>query len=199
LNDCVQRPVTKALGTANPAFLISASFASRGYVTAMVKMLIVALVLLAGGVVAVRQLEYRTAPSAMATAPAPVSAAPSARNLVLSKGRNGHFEVEARVDGRRLGFLVDTGASVIALRESDARRVGIYPRQSDYTVMVNTANGVTKAAWAELRTVEVGDIVVRNVRALVQPDSALGVNLLGMSFLSRVRWTHERGKLVLEQ
>jgi aspartyl protease family protein len=167
----------------------------------MVKMLIVALVLLAGGVMAVRQLEHRTAPSAMAAtpAPAPVSSVASARNLVLSKGRNGHFEAEARVDGRRLSFLVDTGASMIALRESDARRVGIYPRQSDYTVKINTANGVAKAAWAELRTVEVGDIVVRNVRALVQPDEALGGNLLGMSFLSRVRWTHERGKLVLEQ
>jgi aspartyl protease family protein len=44
-----------------------------------------------------------------------------------------------------------------------------------------------------------GDILVRNVKALVQPDNALHVNLLGMSFLSRVRWTHERGKLVLEQ
>jgi aspartyl protease family protein len=58
---------------------------------------------------------------------------------------------------------------------------------------------VTKAAAAELRTVEIGDILVRNVRALVQPDEALGVNLLGMSFLSRVRFTHDRGKLVLEQ
>ena len=168
----------------------------------MVKMLIVALVLLAGGVVAVRQLEQRTVPSAaMATAqvPAPVSSASSARNLVLNKGRHGHFEVEARVDGRRIAFLVDTGASMIALRESDARKVGIYPRAADYTVKVSTANGMTKAAWADLRTVEVGDILVRNVRALVQPDAALGVNLLGMSFLSRVRWTHERGKLVLEQ
>ena len=88
---------------------------------------------------------------------------------------------------------------MIALRESDARKVGIYPRAADYTVKVSTANGMTKAAWADLRTVEVGDILVRNVRALVQPDAALGVNLLGMSFLSRVRWTHERGKLVLEQ
>ena len=70
----------------------------------MFKMLIVALVLLAGGVVAVRQLEQGSRPSAMAAAPAPapVSSAPSARNLVLSKGRNGHFEVEARVDGRRI-------------------------------------------------------------------------------------------------
>ena len=47
--------------------------------------------------------------------------------------------------------------------------------------------------------VEVGNIVVRDLPALVSPDEALGVNLLGMSFLSRVRWTHERGKLILEQ
>jgi aspartyl protease family protein len=45
----------------------------------------------------------------------------------------------------------------------------------------------------------VGDIIVRDVPALVHPDEALGVNLLGMSFLSRVRWTHDRGKLILEQ
>ena len=46
--------------------------------------------------------------------------------------------------------------------------------------------------------VELDDIIVRDVLALVQPDESLGVNLLGMSFLSRVRWTHERGKLILD-
>ncbi|MGH6771339.1 MAG: retropepsin-like aspartic protease family protein [Xanthobacteraceae bacterium] len=166
----------------------------------MFRIVIACLILLGGGVFAVRHIEATTrTPAAMTAAPAPVSSSPSARNVVLTKGRNGHFAVDARVDGRRLAFLVDTGASHIALRESDARRVGIYPRASDYTVKVRTANGIAKAAWAELRTVEVGDILVRNVRALVQPDEALGVNLLGMSFLSRVRWTHDRGRLVLEQ
>jgi aspartyl protease family protein len=168
----------------------------------MGKIVIAALVLLAGGVIAVRELEQRTQPSAaVATAPVPtpVSSSPSARNLVLTKGRNGHFAVEGRIDGRRIAFLVDTGASHIALRDSDARRVGIYTRPSDYTVRVSTANGVTKAAPVELRMVEIGDIVVRNVRAIVHPDEGLAVNLLGMSFLSRVRWTHERGRLVIEQ
>ena len=83
--------------------------------------------------------------------------------------------------------------------ESAAARLGIYPRPSDYTVRVSTANGVTKAALVQLRSVEVGDIVVRDVQAIVHSDQGPGVNLLGMSFLSRVRWTHERGKLVLEQ
>ena len=96
-------------------------------------------------------------------------------------------------------FLVDTGASHIALRESDAARLGIRPIPRDYTVKVNTANGVAVAARVELRTVEIGGIVVRDLSAIVLPDEALGANLLGMSFLSRVRWTHERGKLVLEQ
>ena len=163
----------------------------------MFRILIVALVLLAGGVMAVRHLESTSrVPVAMTATPAPVSAA---RNVVLTKGHNGHFQVDARVDGRRLEFLVDTGASHIALRQSEAGRLGIYPRPSDFTVRVSTANGMTKAALVELRSVEVGDIVVRNVPAIVHSDEGLSVNLLGMSFLSRVRWTHERGKLVLEQ
>jgi aspartyl protease family protein len=64
---------------------------------------------------------------------------------------------------------------------------------------VNTANGVGRAARVELRTVEIGGIMVRDLPAFVHPDEALSVNLLGMSFLSKVRWTYERGKLVLEQ
>ena len=168
----------------------------------MFRILIVALVSLGAGLMAVRHLENTGGtPKAMTSTPAPipVSASPAARNVVLTKGRNGHFEVEARVDGRRLEFLVDTGASHIALRERDAGRLGIFLRPSDFTVRVSTANGMTKGARVQLRTVEIGDIVVRDVPAIVHSDEGLGVNLLGMSFLSRVRWTHERGKLVLEQ
>jgi aspartyl protease family protein len=169
----------------------------------MLRILVVALVLLGGGLFAVRHLENvgREPVSMTATSVpvAPASSSPSARNVVLTRGRQGHFEVDARVDGRRLEFLVDTGASHIALRESEAARLGIYPRPSDYTVRVSTANGVTKAAMVRLGSVEIGDIVVRDVPAIIHSDDGLAVNLLGMSFLSRVRWTHERGKLVLEQ
>jgi aspartyl protease family protein len=115
----------------------------------MVRILIVALVLLAGAVMAARHLENTgRAPVAMTSTPAPVS--PPARNVVLTKDRNGHFQVDARVGGRRLEFLVDTGASHMALRESAAARLGIYPRPSDFTVRVSTANGVTKAALVQL-------------------------------------------------
>jgi len=168
----------------------------------MFRILFFAGLLLAAGVVAARLVDQSarapTAAKAMTAAPAP-AVANNSRSLVIKAGNGGHFEVEARVDGRRIQFMVDTGASQIALRESDAARLGLRPSARDYTIKIQTANGVGRAALVQLRMVEVGNIVVRDLPALVSPDDALGVNLLGMSFLSRVRWTHERGKLTLEQ
>jgi aspartyl protease family protein len=119
--------------------------------------------------------------------------------MTITRGDNGLFSVEGTVDGRRMDFLVDTGASVIALREGDAARLGIHPVEREYTARVSTANGVVRAAPIELNRVEIGSLTVRNVAALVLPDEALSQNLLGMSFLSRVRWEHRNGRLVLEQ
>jgi aspartyl protease family protein len=138
---------------------------------------------------------------AMAQRPAP-AAAPLAssgyRTVTLSDNGRG-FQVEARVDGRSIDFIVDTGASTIALRETAAAKLGIHPSARDYTIKTQTANGVGKAARVQLDRVEINGITVRDVAAVVVPDEALSTNLLGMSFLSRVKWTHDRGKLVLEQ
>jgi aspartyl protease family protein len=140
------------------------------------------------------------ASAAVASAPVSDSSASfNSRSVTLSRGNGGHFWVDAKIDGRPLEMVVDTGATQIALRASDAARLGIHPAARDYAVKVATANGITRAALVQLRAVELGGIVVRDLPALVHPDESLGVNLLGMSFLSRVRWTHERGKLVLEQ
>jgi aspartyl protease family protein len=169
----------------------------------MGKFIVFAAMILGAGVVAARwadrSVPIAASPSAMAAAQEPAPAASNSRTVTLSRSSDGHFRTEARVDGRRLELIVDTGASQIALRASDAARLGIHPTPRDYNVRVSTANGITRAALIQLQRVEVEDIVVRDVAALVQPDEALGVNLLGMSFLSRVRWTHERGKLILEQ
>ena len=126
---------------------------------------------------------------------------PNQRNVrnVVIRSENGQFSTDGRIGGRPISFMVDTGASQIALRESDAARLGYRPHARDYVVTIHTANGEGRAAPIELDTVEVGDIIVRDVPALVVPDRALNVNLLGMSFLSRVKWVHERGQLVLEQ
>ena len=170
----------------------------------MLRIMFFAGLLLASAVVVTRQVDQSgRAPAPAAARATPAAPAPAvannSRTLVLKAGNGGHFDVEARVDGRRIQFMVDTGASQVALRESDAARLGIRPTPRDYTIKINTANGVGRAALVQLRMIEVGNIVVRDLPELVSPDSALGVNLLGMSFLSRVRWTHERGKLILEQ
>jgi aspartyl protease family protein len=145
----------------------------------------------------IQQTETGPAASVHQTASTPDANANS--RTVVIKSDQGHYWTDARVDGRHLGFVVDTGATQIALRESDAASLGYRPRPSDYTVRVSTANGEGRAARIELTRVEVGDITVRDVPALVVPDNALNVNLLGMSFLSRVRWTQDRGRLVLKQ
>jgi len=123
----------------------------------------------------------------------------SSRTVTLRGDHRGQFKVEARVDGRRMEFMVDTGASAVALRASDAAKLGIHPSESDYKVKVQTANGMSRAALARIDVIEIENIVVRDVVALVQPDEALKGNLLGMTFLSRIRFVHDRGRLVLEQ
>ena len=163
-------------------------------------MIFAILVLVAAGVVPryYTSLNGATAAAPAAQPEASTSAA-NYRTMTIPRGANGHFSVEAYVDGRRMEFLVDTGASVIALREQDAARLGIHPARSEYTAQVSTANGMVRAAPVELNRVDVGSLTVRNVQALVLPDEALGQNLLGMSFLGRVRWEHRDGRLVLEQ
>ncbi len=122
------------------------------------------------------------------------------RSVIIPRNGNGHFQVEGRVDGRRLDFMVDTGASVIALTSSDAAMLGIHPARRDFRVTVKTANGTVMAAPAELDRVEISDLTVRNVAALVLADGALSENLLGLSFLSRLRsFTYSNGRLMLEQ
>jgi len=88
----------------------------------------------------------------------------------------------------------------VILRETDAAMVGIRPMRSDYTAVVSTANGKINAARATLERVEIGDISVYDIPALVLPDEALSQNLLGIAFLSKLRrYEVADGRLVLEQ
>jgi aspartyl protease family protein len=180
----------------------------QGSLGIMGRFVIVAGMVLVVGVLVARMADQpRTAPvssnvassASTAASRSPPASASNSRSVTISRGRGGHFWTDARVDGRRLELVVDTGATTIALRASDAARLGIHPAARDYSIQVATANGITRAAMVQLRMVEVGNIVVRDVPALVHADDALGVNLLGMSFLSKLRWTHDRGKLILEQ
>ena len=132
--------------------------------------------------------------------PAEMPAQAGVRSLNVGRDARGHFATEGRIDGQRIGFMIDTGASVVALNETSAARFGLRPTPGEYTATVTTANGTVKAARTRLAMVDVGGLVVRDVDALVLPDQALSENLLGLSFLSKLkRFEYANGQMVLEQ
>jgi len=139
------------------------------------------------------------APLAMAAHPAQ-AANSGPRSVVVPRDGRGHFQVDARVNGRRIGFMVDTGASVVALTARDAARLGLHPLPGAFTAEVKTANGTVRAAPARLDVVEIGGLEIHDVAAIVLPDQSLSDNLLGLSFLARLRrFEYSGGQLVLEQ
>jgi aspartyl protease family protein len=122
------------------------------------------------------------------------------RSLNIPRDGRGHFRVDGRIDGQRIAFMVDTGASVVALNESTAARFGLRPTPGEYRAAVSTANGTVRAAPARLAMVDLGGIIVRDVEAMVLPDEALSENLLGLSFLSKLRrFEYANGTMVLVQ
>ena len=154
------------------------------------------------------QMADRMTPAPAAATTALHKAAPSettiaqagSRSLSIPRDARGHFLTDGRINGQRIDFMVDTGASVVALNEKSAARFGLRPTPGDYNATVTTANGTIKAARARLAMVDLGGLVVRDVDAMVLPDSALSENLLGLSFLSKLRrYEYANGKMVLEQ
>ncbi|MGN6572246.1 MAG: TIGR02281 family clan AA aspartic protease [Pseudolabrys sp.] len=171
----------------------------------MRSLLVFAIVLLIGGGYAARFADKVVAANphaAAASRPAegPRDPVSTGRSLMVDAGRDGHFALQSRVNGVFTDFLVDTGASVVVLRETDAANAGLRPTPADYTATAATANGNVKAAPVKIDRIEVGGITVYDVPAMVLPDNILGKNLLGMAFLSRLkRYEVAGGRLVLEQ
>ena len=154
------------------------------------------------GVFMAQMADKITPAPAAASAVAVATDAPQSgtRSLSIPRDARGHFATQGRIDGQRLAFMIDTGASVVALNESSAARFGLRPTPGQYTATVTTANGTVKAARMRLAMVEVGDLIVRDVDAMVLPDRALSENLLGLSFLSKLkRFEYTNGQLVLQQ
>ncbi|MDO5648061.1 TIGR02281 family clan AA aspartic protease [Paracoccus sp. (in: a-proteobacteria)] len=114
-------------------------------------------------------------------------------------GRGGHFHVDAALNGTTVRLMVDTGATTVALGQRDARRIGIDPDTLAYTGIAMTANGQVPTANVTIREFAIGDIVDRNVRAVVIGGDMDG-SLLGMSYLRRfARVSFESDRLILER
>jgi aspartyl protease family protein len=103
----------------------------------------------------------------------------------IARSPDGEFWADAQVDGYPVHFLVDTGASIVALTQADAHRMGIDPSATDYTIPISTANGMTRAAPVKLHLVSVGRAEVSEVDAVVA-QGGLSTSLLGMSYLRRL-------------
>jgi aspartyl protease family protein len=118
--------------------------------------------------------------------------------ILIVRDAGGHFVVDARTNGARTEFLLDTGASAVVLTFDDARRAGYKPEDLSFTVPVSTANGRTLVAPVRIETITIGDHTVRDVRGFVARDGMLEASLLGMSALDRLRgWRIEGDRLIM--
>ena len=121
----------------------------------------------------------------------------SGSKIVLTAGDGGHFLTAGSINGKAVQFMVDTGATAVAIGAAEAKRMGI-----DYTagkpVRMSTANGQALGYLLTLNSVRIGDVEVQNVEAIVS-QQAMPFVLLGNSFLTRFSMRRDNDQMVLER
>ncbi len=105
--------------------------------------------------------------------------------IVLTTDGNGHFVTTGQMNGGPTRFLVDTGATTIAMSTAEAKRLGI-SYINGQRGMSHTANGVVSFYRISLDTVKIGDVTLHRVDAAVSDGQGMDITLLGMSFLNRL-------------
>ena len=149
------------------------------------------------------QVEYggRVQTLRVGASPVAVGGAPAGgnrgREIVLVAGPGGHFITGGAINGQSVSFLVDTGATTIALSQAEAARIGL-DLSNGRRGLTSTANGVVPVIGVTLSSVRVGEVEVINVPAAVIPASMPHV-LLGNSFLTRFNMRRENDVMRLER
>jgi aspartyl protease family protein len=115
--------------------------------------------------------------------------------IVLTAGSGGHFTTDGQINGKAVSFLVDTGASSVALGQADAERIGLDYRNGRRG-FASTANGNVPMHIVTLSSIRVGDVSIANVEAAVLP-AAMPHVLLGNSFLARFQMKRDNDTLRL--
>ena len=121
----------------------------------------------------------------------------SSGRISLPADGGGHFMGSGSINGRPVQFLVDTGASTVALSVADAERIGLAFREGP-SVRIGTANGLAKGWRVKLASVRIGDVEVYDVDAIVTPQGMPFV-LLGNSYLNRFQMRRDNDQMVLER
>ena len=114
----------------------------------------------------------------------------------LASSRGGHYVLDGQINGHSVTFLLDTGASAVAIPRQLADELGLQPGAP---VRVRTANGTVNGARTRLDLLQLGDIQLHDVTALIAPGMDNHEVLLGMSALSQLEFTQKDGTLVLRQ
>ena len=136
-----------------------------------------------------------TATHPATSAPAPVSGTPSEPlptpthlapgEIAVPRAADGQFYAEARVNDRTVRFLVDTGATGVALTGEDARDAGIFWSPTDLRIVAHGASGPVEGVRVEIERIALGDREIRDLEAVIVPQG-LPVSLLGQSFLTEM-------------
>ncbi|MGH8743556.1 MAG: retropepsin-like aspartic protease family protein [Burkholderiales bacterium] len=116
--------------------------------------------------------------------------------LVLKRNREGHYVAEGEINGARVIFLLDTGATQVAIPARLARRLDLRRGQD---IVLNTANGRVIGYETRLQSVRVGPIEMHDVSAVATEGMEGDTVLLGMSFLKRLEFTQREDRLILRQ
>ena len=115
-------------------------------------------------------------------------------DLMLVRNRAGHYVADGEINGRRVSFLLDTGATEVALPAALARELGL---KRGAAVTVQMANGAAGGFATRLDSVRVGPLELHDVAAIVGDGIGEDTVLLGMSFLKRVEFTQRGDRLIL--
>ena len=118
------------------------------------------------------------------------------REVVLQRNRFGHYVTDGFIKGQPVVFLLDTGATGVAIPAQVAKRLGLSRGRAYQT---QTANGTAVAYATQLDSVSVGEIELNDVRAGISPGLQMNEILLGMSFLKHIEFTQRGDTLILRQ
>ncbi len=119
-------------------------------------------------------------------------------NVEITRGDDGHYSVIALINGNKVPFLIDSGATITSMSADSAADAGVVFDRDSFPVIVDTANGRASSWRADPQTLRVETVVMDDVTILVM-DTLGDTNLLGMNFLDRLKsWRVEGDKMILE-